>query len=65
MVSINVYFPVVCLVLPSRLDNRSKPHEFTVNSILFWTARFPRFGAGASWKGKLFFTIKLMIVEPD
>ena len=51
--SVDVYIPLIRLVLPARFHHWSEPDESSFDSILFWTARVPRLRTGTGWQGTL------------
>ena len=53
MVSIDVYFPIIRILLPTRFDYRSELDESTIDSLLFWAIGIPWLCSSTSWKGEL------------
>jgi hypothetical protein len=50
MSSIDVYFPIIRFVLPTRFDYWSESNEFVIDSLLFWAIGIPRLCTGSSWE---------------
>ena len=70
MVSIDVYFPIIRILLPTRFDYRSELDESTIDSLLFWAIGISGVCSSTSWTGELLALVinvreELMIVESD
>lgn len=52
IVSVDVYIPIIRLVLSARFRYWSESNESVIDSLLFWATCLPWSGSDASWKGE-------------